>query len=109
MIELIIPIKSVSVANLRMHWAVKAKLAKSHRAMARTAMATVSPSAPGLPVSIVLTRVGPRTLDTDNLASSLKAVRDGISDWLGVDDGSPQIDWQYGQKRGSYAVEVEVI
>jgi len=109
MIEVTIPIKSVSVANLRMHWAVKAKLAKSHRAMARNAMAIASPAAPGLPLTLVLTRVGPRTLDTDNLASSLKAVRDGIADWLGVDDGSPQIDWQYAQKRGSYAVEVEVI
>lgn len=109
MIEVTIPIKSVSVANLRMHWAIKAKLAKSHRAMAKHAMANAAPVAPTLPLTLVLTRVGPRKLDTDNLASSLKSVRDGIADWLGVDDGSPQLDWQYAQKRGGYAVEVEVI
>ena len=109
MIEATINIKSVSVANLRMHWAVKAKLAKAHRNAARLALMSVAPEAPELPLTVVLTRCGPRTLDTDNLASSLKAVRDGVADWLGVDDGSAQLDWQYAQRKGTYALEVEVI
>ena len=109
MIEATIPIKSVSVANLRMHWAVKAKLAKAHRTAARAAMGRVAPIAPSAPLTVVLTRLGPRTLDGDNLQSALKAVRDGIADWLGVDDGHAGLDWQYRQRKGPYGVEVEVI
>jgi crossover junction endodeoxyribonuclease RusA len=109
MIEATIPIKSVSVANLRMHWAVKAKLAKAHRNAAKTALMSVAPEAPELPLTVILTRLGPRTLDTDNLASCLKAVRDGVADWLGVDDGDARLDWQYEQRKGPYSVEVEII
>lgn len=109
MIEATLPIKSVSVANLRMHWAVKAKLAKAHRNASRAGLASVAPIPPVLPLTVVLTRLGPRTLDSDNLASALKAVRDGVSDWLGVDDGHPELDWQYRQRKGAYAVEVEIV
>jgi hypothetical protein len=65
-----------------------------------------------LPVTVVLTRIAPRRLDGDNLQSGFKAVRDGVADWLGVDDGSSLVDWQYFQrsgKAGEYAVEIEVI
>ena len=88
---------------------MKAKLAKAHRNAARMALQSVAPEAPDLPLTITLVRCGPRTLDTDNLASSLKAVRDGVADWLGVDDGSVHIDWVYSQHRGEYAVLVEVV
>ena len=109
MIEATILVKAVSIANMRLHWAVKAKLAKAHRSAARVGLETVAPEPPALPLTVILTRCGPRTLDTDNLSSALKAVRDGVADWLGVDDGSAQLDWQYQQRKGAYAVEVEVI
>jgi hypothetical protein len=51
-------------------------------------------------------------LDGDNLQSAFKATRDGVADWLGVDDGDPRLDWQYRQRKGAakvYAVEIEVI
>ena len=56
-------------------------------------------------------RGSPRKLDDDNLASGFKAVRDGVADWLGIDDGSPRICWQYAQeksKAGEYAARVHV-
>lgn len=109
MIEVCISIKAVSVANLRLHWAAKAKLAKSQRVRTKAALEAQAAVAPFLPLTIVLTRVGPRTLDTDNLASSLKAVRDGVADWIGVDDGDPRLDWQYQQRKGDYAVEIEIL
>lgn len=62
-------------------------------------------------VAITLTRIAPRALDTDNLASGLKAIRDGVADALGVDDGSSRIQWRYAQERGKpgeYAVRVEI-
>ena len=49
---------------------------------------------------IGLVRVAPRRLDDDNLAAACKALRDGIAEALGVDDGSPTLRWSYGQEQG---------
>ena len=109
-VDISIPIRLVSEANVREHWAVKSKRASAQRFAARVAMRVASyPFC--LPAIVRITRVGPRSLDTDNLARSAKAVRDGIADWLGVDDGSPLVSWHYSQRkgeRGEYAVQVEV-
>jgi P2-related tail formation protein len=51
-------------------------------------------------------------LDGDNLQSGFKAVRDGVADWLGIDDGSQLVEWEYRQRPGTvktYKVEIEVI
>lgn len=61
-----------------------------------------------LPAVITITRVGPRTLDDDNLAISCKYVRDTIAARIGVDDGSYLYTWQYRQRKGDYRVEVEI-
>ena len=111
MIEVTVEMKIVSVANIRMHWAVKARLVKGQRQKSFNALCAVGAPMP-LPCTIVLTRVAPRGLDGDNLQSAFKATRDGVADWLGVDDGNGLIDWQYVQrsgKAGEYAVEIEVI
>ena len=50
-------------------------------------------------------------LDTDNLAGGFKAVRDGIADWLGINDGDKAITWNYTQERGQpkqYAARVVI-
>jgi len=63
------------------------------------------------PLIVTITRVAPGTLDSDGVVSSQKAVRDGIADALGIDDGSSRIDWRYGQRKGSkgqYAVEIRI-
>lgn len=106
MIELELPLRIESVANLREHWAVKAKRAKLHR---HTACALV-PFHP-LPCVVTLTRIAPRMLDDDNLRSGLKATRDGVADRLGVDDRDPRVTWRYGQRPGKvkqYAVLVRI-
>ena len=111
MIEITIPIKIVSIANMRLHWAAKARLTKLQRLAALKAMIE-NAAPPQTPMTILLTRVAPRKLDSDNLSSGFKAVRDGIADWLQIDDGHPGIDWQYKQRTGKpkeYFVEVEVI
>ena len=114
MIEVEMDMKIVSVTNMRLHWAAKARLTKSQRQKTRNALAAVAQSfgVEVLPVTVVLTRIAPRQLDGDNLQSGFKAVRDGVADWLGVDDGSSLIDWQYCQRSGGpkvYKVEIEVI
>ncbi|MBE0568400.1 MAG: hypothetical protein IH577_01830 [Deltaproteobacteria bacterium] len=61
--------------------------------------------------AVTLTRIAPRALDTDNLASGLKAIRDGVADALEIDDGSSLIEWRYAQEKGKpgeYAVRVEI-
>jgi len=85
----------VSEANVRQHWSRKAKRAKSYRSV--VCMALGPPWKGGLPVSILIVRYGPRKLDDDNLVRACKAVRDGVADWLGIDDGDAQLRWTYAQ------------
>jgi hypothetical protein len=56
---------------------------------------------PTLPCTIKLTRIAPRFLDwDDNLPMSFKSVKDGICDWLGVDDRDREaVKWSYDQKK----------
>jgi len=97
-----------SVANKRMHWREMHRLAKTQRAEAHWAMHHAIGALPKRPMVITLTRIAPRQLDSDNAVSGLKFVRDGVADWLGIDDGSPLLDWQYRQERGEYAVRVQI-
>lgn len=110
MIRVLLPIKVVSVANLREHWSKRAERAKTQRGTAHTVLrATGKP--PALPVTVTMTRIGARTLDTDNLAGGCKAARDGIADWLGVDDANSGVTWLYAQTPGKpkeYGLLVEV-
>jgi hypothetical protein len=60
----------------------------------------------------VTTRVAPGNgLDSDNLPVSMKHVRDGIADAMGVDDRDERVTWEYAQERGKpgeYKVKVDV-
>ena len=103
MIEL--PLRIESVANRREHWATRARRTRMHRIAALAV-----PKHP-LPCVVTLIRVAPRKLDDDNLASGCKAIRDGIADRFGVDDGDPRIRFKYEQVRGKakeYALRVRV-
>jgi hypothetical protein len=106
MIEVELPLHVQSEANGREHWAVKAKRVKLHR---HTACVLV-PLHP-LPCVVTLTRIAPRILDDDNLASGFKAIRDGVADRLGVDDRDPRVQWRYAQRPGKpkqYAALVRI-
>lgn len=95
--------------NARGHWAPRAARAKRHRQTTHWALLTSVK--PALPCTVILTRIAPRELDGDNLQASLKATRDGVADWLGVDDRDARVTWRYGQRRGTskrYAVEVRI-
>lgn len=65
------------------------------------------PARPAFPCVVLLTRVAPSSgLDDDNLSGSLKAIRDAMAEWLGLDDRDPRVGWRYAQRRGPWAVEV---
>jgi hypothetical protein len=104
MLSCTLPIKTVSVLNVREHWAKRAKRAKLHRTTAYAMLLSYGKAkdlyciaAPARFV-VTLTRIGGRTLDDDNLRAALKATRDGVADWLGIDDGDNRLVWQYGQE-----------
>lgn len=101
------PLKLPSGANLREHWATRARRASKHRHLAFLLVAANRPL-PALPVTITLTRVAPRALDSDNLAYAFKATRDGIADAYGLDDRDPRITWCYSQEHGAAAIRIDI-
>ena len=113
---LTIPLRTFSEANLREHWAKKAKRVKAQRfaVAAYWRQWWNNPErekAIAPPWCATLTRIAPRPLDSDNLQRSFKAVRDEIAKQLGVNDNSELIEWKYAQRSGKvreYAVEIQI-
>jgi crossover junction endodeoxyribonuclease RusA len=108
------PMTLPSCANLREHWTARSARAKDHRQ--RGSMYTAGycrnyvelPLKIGQRATVTLTRIAPRRLDSDNVASAFKAFRDGVADALGIDDGSPMIEWRYSQEKGATRVKVVI-
>ncbi len=93
----------VSEANQRCHWAVRKKRFAAQAEMllyclAVTRMATQPKPRP--PMTITMTRLGGKGLDSDNLAGAFKAVRDALCRWLSLDDGDKRLRFLYKQKPG---------
>lgn len=115
MLRVSLPIKTRSLLNLREHWAARARRTKAHRAATILALRAHLGSADMRreldgdgQIVVTLIRYG-RRLDDDNLRGALKAVRDGVAEWAGIDDGSPRWRWEYGQnKAGKPGERVEV-
>jgi hypothetical protein len=107
----VLPLKIISEANGREHWRKKAARVRNHRRAAMLGLNAVHPDWFPESATVTLTRISPRTLDDDNLASGFKAVRDGVADWLGIDDGDKRLTWRYAQRKGrpkEYAAEVVI-
>ncbi len=106
-------IRTESEANVREHWATKARRVKYQRSSVAFEMLSrrISGATVAFPATVTLTRIAPRMLDDDNLARSFKAIRDEVANCLGLDDRDPRISWRYGQRRGlpkEYAVEIAI-
>lgn len=101
-----LPIRIVSVANRREHWSKRHKRAQAHKKAA-----LMVPKA-SLPCQVTLTRVAPKAggwMDSDNLQTAFKALRDGIAARLGVDDADDRVTWVYRQQAGPhYAALVKI-
>lgn len=103
-----LPIRLKSTANLRQHWAVKARATAAQRGMVKMAVINQGQRF-NPPIRIVLTRQGVRTLDDDNLQSAFKGCRDGVADALGIDDGSKLLRWEYQQEKSkTYGIKIEI-
>ena len=117
MITIEAPIKVISEANNREHWSKRR--GKNGRATNQKIelqyywRETLKGRRVSLPCLVRLTRIGPKELDTDNLAGAFKAIRDQIAKEIGIDDGAVnQIRFEYAQDaigKRTYGIRVEVI
>lgn len=100
-----LPLQLRNFANVRMHWAKRASLIKEYRLTAY-----LMTKREEVPVTVRITRFGPRKMDEDGNVSSMKGVIDGIADRLKLDDGDERISWEYAQQicKG-YSVLVEFL
>src|ERR1700677_2328675 len=101
--------------NEREHTMVRARRVAQERGVTRLAMTAICRPwrlrlQGGLAnLTIELTTLRPKLMDSDNIVVSLKAVRDGVADVLAVDDGAPRLHWVCLQdcRRRIYAVRSE--
>jgi hypothetical protein len=112
-ISVLLPIRTFSEANVKEHWAVKARRTKEHRTTAYLMLARYRRiMGETTLLTITLTRIASRELDEhDNLRRALKACADGVADAFGVKDKDKRLQWKYGQEKGrphEYAVRVEI-
>lgn len=112
-LELTLPLRVVNWANAREHWRARARRVASERRLTRCyCLALLEHRHDPRPLTVTLTRIAPRSFDSDGLAISFKAVRDEVAALLGRDDGPTSgITWVYAQDRGApktYAARVVV-
>ena len=113
MIEIPVPIRLRSEANLKQNPYVANKRHKEHKMLVRTFLNVYYDNSVQLPCVITLTRCAPRKLDSDdNLPMAFKYVKDEISDYLlgnvyslkgkrlhGRNDDNEKITWKYSQEK----------
>lgn len=106
-----VPIRTVSEANQREHWGARVRRKHAQQMEIAVAMQNNVRGRVAMPCRITLTRIGPKALDKDNLAGSFKHVQDAIAKKLSIDDGSPQVTWEYEQMPigvRNYGVKVQI-
>jgi hypothetical protein len=123
LVSFTVPIHTPSLSNLREHWSARAKRARLHRlaTMAAWANATMREREnrtaakklearvrAGEPLTITLTRISPRKIDSSNLGAALKSVVDQVADELGINDGDERHTWSFRQRKGEPGVLVEI-
>jgi hypothetical protein len=111
MIEFTVPIRIESEMNKREHWSVRRRRFAEHKACVAYAWPKPRRRDYGEALRVTLTRIGPRRLDSDNLASGFKGVRDEIARIVGIDDGDERVTWVYRQERGGpreYAAHIRI-
>ena len=109
-------LRLVSESNQREHWTVTHRRSRDQRWVVYAALRSTGAALPSLPVTILLTRIAPRALDTDNAVASCKHVQDGVADWLAGgylagQDRQSGLTWQYTQRHGKpqqYGLDIAI-
>jgi hypothetical protein len=108
-----IPLRTKPEGNGREHWRAVAKRRKAEHNAVGLMLAKYGQALRmyNEPLVCTMTRVSAGTLDSDNLQSALKGVRDAVAKVLGVDDGGDAVEWRYRQdkaQRGTWWVVIEI-
>lgn len=98
-----------SAANARGHTLARAGSIARHRALVVQVLRALVRTPPAGDLVVCCTRIAPRALDDDNAAGAVKASRDAVAEWLGVDDRNPRVTWRVDQARGAPALRVEIV
>jgi len=110
-ILLSLPIKIVSEANNREHWAAKHRRKKAQQEEIWAAWPRRQKVQ--LPCKVIFTRYGQKMLDGDNLQNAFKGCRDMVAKLIGVDDGQTDlITFVYEQvalKKRTFSIDIEVV
>ena len=103
--------------NARVHWAKKAKAAKSYRATCgwETKAALLQPGVPAdfadkkLTLNIIFHAKTRRAYDLDNALASIKSGLDGVADAMGIDDSRWALRIEKGDpvQRGMIIIKIE--
>ena len=95
--------------NTREHWHKVSQRGGRQKRIVGNTLSLLPP--PALPAVITLTRHSAGHLDSDNLQSALKRVRDSVAEWCGCDDSdAAPLRWKYRQEKclpGRYFVEIQ--
>lgn len=111
-----------SSANARGHTLDRSGTVATIRAAVGNVLRVMAGPRLPLPCRVVITRVAPLALDTDNADTSAKPVRDEVAVWLNPrviakgkkrgqvvgDDRDPRVEWLVAQEKGAAAVRIEV-
>lgn len=117
--------RTKSENNMHGHWKGQWQRSRSQRTKAYEAL-TIKAKRPDIlyHAKICITRIAPRELDGDNLQGALKAIRDGVTDWLsggyklsnrkgGINDRDSRLQWEYRQEKPDepkkYSIRIEIV
>lgn len=113
MITTTFDLETRSESNARYgHWGQRSSKRAGQRRTTelRCQVAFGEPPVPPLHVTVV--RVCPprnKVRDCDNLVASMKAIRDGLCDWLHLNDSDLRLRWELRQENGDgFAVRIEL-
>ena len=112
-----LPLKTVSEANSSEHWTVSSRRHRQQQFFIRALFHALDKEIT-VPCVVTLTRLNSRDLDEDNLVSSMKWIRDEVSECIfpekrkryvtnkgtlkdikGRADSDPRISWKYAQEK----------
>jgi hypothetical protein len=103
---------SSDLTQSREHWSIVRERANAQKGIVCNYMNKIAPSNVRC---VMITRIAPRKLDSDNLHGALKSVRDAIALALGRDDADWKdgaIKWQVYQRYEvprTYGIEVDIL
>jgi hypothetical protein len=114
-VKLYVPVRTYNLTNARTHWRVRSKRVREQREAVTYVLLGADWSAlpkptPETPWAVRLVRLGPREMDDDGVVSAMKATRDAVAAFIGVDDRDrKRVRYWYDQEKSKdVGVRIEI-